>query len=110
MVVLEVYCVWGGLHRQTLRLGPLPISHELPLSHILWAEASEDVPVMLSPPPDHPWPEPQHPPVTSPQSFGPSALPGRSSQEPFGRQPPLPRHGVPDHPGGSAKKLGPSWK
>ena len=100
--------VLGGLHHQTLRLGPLPLSHEPSLNHILWAEASADVPVMLSPPPYHPWPEPQHPPVTSPQSFG---LPDRSHQEPFRSLPTtLPRHGVLDHPGGSMNKLGPSWK
>lgn len=42
--------VLGGLCHRILRRWPLPVSHELSLSHILWAEASADVPVMLSPP------------------------------------------------------------
>lgn len=47
-----------GFHHQTLRLGPLLVSHEPSLSHILWAEASAKVPVVSPPPPHHPWPEP----------------------------------------------------
>lgn len=49
----------GGCYHQSLSLGPLPASHEPSLSHILWAEASAEVPVVSSPPPYCPWPEPQ---------------------------------------------------
>lgn len=48
-----------GFRHQTLSPGPLPGFHE-PSSHILWAEASAEVPVVSSPPPHRLWSEPQY--------------------------------------------------
>ena len=49
---------FGWLPLSDSQAGASAYFHELPLSHILWAEASAEVPALSSPPPPHRWPEP----------------------------------------------------